>query len=357
MRLIDDILSEIKGVEVEADRFGNRIARYRRNGGEASPITFVAHMDHPGFLFEEPAVNGGRLLHGRFEGRVRDEFFPGSSLQIYAEGGADPVRATITEASGNRPETDDRAITVELAGEVSVPAIGVWDIPAPSLDDDILSAVACDDLAGCAAMITALERLVAGEEPVDVTLVFTRAEEAGFCGLLALLAEEEPPSLLNLESDFISIEISGETPSVQLGGGAIIRVGDQASTFAPHVVNRCHHATIDASVPARRALMDRGTCEATPMIRAGLAAGGLCIPVRNYHNMNMESGRIDSEKISLGDLNALVDLIVATSCYRTSGNQRTVAHGKTLDFDMFLRKGRAGLVNPTSPGPPIKLGN
>ncbi|MCC5877204.1 MAG: M20/M25/M40 family metallo-hydrolase [Candidatus Sumerlaeia bacterium] len=356
MRLVDEILSGIKGVEVETDRFGNRIARLRRDHEEASPVTFVAHLDHPGFLFEDPTPNRGGLLHGRFEGRVRDEYFPGSSICIYTHESLEAEKAVILEASGNRPDTDDRAITVEVAGPIEVPAIGVWDVPPAKLENGILSGLACDDLAGCAAMLTALKRLSMGFEPVDITLIFTRAEEAGFCGLLALLAEEEAPSLINFDGDFISVEISGETPSVQLGGGAIVRVGDQASTFHPHVVNRCHLAALDGAINASRALMDRGTCEATPMIRAGLSVGGVCIPVRNYHNMNQETGRIDSEKVSLADLEALVDLIHAISLYR-SDPQKSVAHGKSLDFELFLRKGRTGLTDPTKQEPPIRMGN
>lgn len=356
LQVLDGILAGIPGIEVESDRFGNRIARLRRQSDEASPVTFVAHVDHPGFLFREDDCIGKNLVTGRFEGRVQDPFFPGSNILVYPDGSGEPIRGTIVEASGNRPETDDRAVTVELERPLPGPGIGVWEVPPPTLEDGVISACACDDLAGCAAMITAMQRLAESSGPVDMTVVFTRAEEAGFCGLLALLAEEELPSLMGLDGVFVSVEISSETSTVVLGDGAIIRIGDHASTFDPRVVNRCLDAARDHSIRARRALMDRGTCEATPMIRAGLVAGGLCIPVRHYHNMNMETGRIAAEQISLGDLESLVDLISAVTLHHNE-DIKSVAHGKILDFEFFLEKGRQGLLDDTSEQSPAKLVN
>lgn len=343
LRVLDRVLAEIGDLEAEVDRFGNRIVRLRRGDDAPAPVVFVAHVDHPGFLFTEIPAGGSTRLEGVFEGRVRDEFFPGSPLLLFPSDESPPIRATIAEASDTREKTDNRAVTVEAERAVPLPSIGVWDVGPPRVEDGILSALACDDLAGCAAMLAALEVLAASAEPIDVTMVFTRAEEAGFCGLLALLSELEEQPLIDPQAAFLSVEISGETSDVKMGDGAIIRVGDLASTFDSAVVHRCSQAAIAHSIAARRALMDRGTCEATPMIRAGLAAGGICAPVRHYHNMDSATGKIVPEEVALADLEALVALVAAVSRER-EGVLRSAPGAKKLNYELFLEKARTKLT-------------
>jgi putative aminopeptidase FrvX len=92
-------------------------------------------------------------------------------------------------------------------------------------------------------------------------------------------------------------------------------------------------------IRARRMLMDGGTCEATVFARAGLRAGGLCIPLRNYHNMDRKAGRIAMEAICIADAEALVTLIEQFTIHHHNPGSLE----QDLDFDLFLRKGLAQL--------------
>ena len=79
--------------------------------------------------------------------------------------------------------------------------------------------------------------------------------------------------------------------------------------------------------------------------RAGYRSGGVCIPLRNYHNMDLQNQCIAPETISLTDaenLQALIfDLARKTSM---DGADEPVISSK--EFEMFLEKGMQGLQQP-----------
>jgi endoglucanase len=194
-----------------------------------------------------------------------------------------------------------------------------------------------------------LHRLAASGEDVDVAVILTRAEEAGFCGLLCLLDEPRLPALVPGDTIFVSVEISREMPSVRLGEGAVIRAGDRSSTFDGRVTDTLAGLAAANGIVARRALMDGGTCEATAFARAGLRTGGVCAPVRGYHNQDPESHHVVAEQVALADLIALEALCrgLAVACNR--GEQAPV--GASIPFDRFLAKGRRELLSLPSESP------
>jgi hypothetical protein len=57
--------------------------------------------------------------------------------------------------------------------------------------------------------------------------------------------------------------------------------------------------------------MDGGTCEATPYQLAGHIAGGVAIPLHNYHNQGKT--RIGAEAVAIRDVEAAVDLLTELS--------------------------------------------
>jgi hypothetical protein len=57
--------------------------------------------------------------------------------------------------------------------------------------------------------------------------------------------------------------------------------------------------------------MDGGICEASVYLSFGYAAGGLCLPLRNYHNVDWERMQLRAECIDLGDYAALIRLLLA----------------------------------------------
>lgn len=377
---LDGMLADIPGLEREEDRFGNRIVRLRRGrpAGARAAVgtmvpTFVAHVDHPGFLFPEqgaadredaPSLEYGEfgpragllrdgeafLYDALFEGRVEDGFFVDAPVRLYRSADDPGVAGRVAGCSALRPHTDDRVAVIATRDPAEGARLAMWDVApfAYMAGDGLIRARACDDLAGVAALVEALARL--GDESdadvkaaggIDLCVVFTRAEEAGFCGALALMNEPELPSLVPDDTIFVSVEISSERPGVEVGGGAVVRVGDRASTFDGAFADALWSVARARGARARRALMDGGTCEATAFARAGRRCGGVCAPVRHYHNMDRTTGRIGPEAVSLGDVEALVDLIAGIA-----RGPAAAPPAVTLDFEMFLRKGRELLAAP-----------
>jgi endoglucanase len=222
---------------------------------------------------------------------------------------------------------DNRKIVIETEEPIADPILGMWDLPSYEVRDGHLRGRVCDDLAGVAAIMATLEELATLDrtELPTVTAVFTRAEEAGFCGALCLVDSEESAALLPPTSLIVSVEISGATPGAKLGGGAIVRVGDKASFFDQDLLEMMWRATAAARetghLNVRRALMDLGTCEATAFAAKGYRAAGVCVPVGNYHNMDFDLGEIGPEHVSVHDLEMLQRLLVtvARECGRAEG--------------------------------------
>ena len=222
--------------------------------------------------------------------------------------GADPQTPTGAES--------DRLVTLRLQPNEAVapPAPVVFDLPDFALEGETVRMRALDDLAGCAAILAALERLVADEAQAEVYGLFTRAEEVGLLGA-RLLAEA---GTLPHETLVVSVEASAVIPGVAQGEGPVIRTGDASYTFdsdAEQVlaVAREKLSERDPGFKCQRALMSGGTCEATAFAVFGYSATGVAFPLGNYHNATTRisdpEGGVDAEYIRLRDYLGGIDLI------------------------------------------------
>ena len=256
-----ELLKPLSGVTTEIDAVGNLIAEYR--GTDRQPeFALVAHMDHPGW----------RLRPQReFLGSVPDELLDKAGIQSFGD-------------------------------------FGMWDLPAFQVRDDRIYSRACDDLIGCVAMVATLRELSSANIKTSLLAVFTRAEEVGLVGAVRLARS----GLLPAGIIPISLETSSELPPAKMGEGVIIRVGDKSSVFDPGVTARLVRLAQGQSIRYQRCLMPGGTCEATAFNLFGYPAGALCIALGNYHNCTSD-GRIDSEYVSLTDLEGLIAFCVALS--------------------------------------------
>ncbi len=55
--------------------------------------------------------------------------------------------------------------------------------------------------------------------------------------------------------------------------------------------------------------MDGGTCEATPYLLNGWVAGGIAVPLHNYHNQG--KAKIGAEAVHIRDVEGVVGFLVA----------------------------------------------
>jgi endoglucanase len=282
------------GGSARTDPHGNLIvAPPGRRRGPA--IWLVAHMDHPGL--EVTGRGEGRLLGGIGAAYLRR----GVRLRLYRDGEAVPAHLL---------RFSPRTRRIRFGGTPESRRLRRGDFGVFELEDFHLArarvhARQLDDLAGCAVSLAAVERACA-HGTSNVRALLTRAEEVGFVGTLAAIADGRIPR----SAWIINAEASRAIPGVEIGGGPVIRVGDRASTFDRRAEDLLVEARtrLPADRPVQRALMTGGTCEATAWTVYGYRATGIAIPLGNYHNQGPRN-RLAAETVAVRDLATAVDLV------------------------------------------------
>jgi putative aminopeptidase FrvX len=306
-------------LSVAYDEAGN-VSVWRKSHETATPLIIEAHMDHPAFVCIETPLE--KSLVAEFRGGVQDAFFTGTKVMLWhgdspgvtgTVGGV--VKATPRESFGTTSWDKCWEITFEEPVKASPGDVITWKLPDAYVEEGLLRAPACDDLAGLAAAVSAYDRLMElagqGASVGDVRLFFSRAEEVAFIGVIAACRLGTLPKGARI----LALENSKSFPESPIGGGPIVRVGDLTSTFDPDLTYRIGRVALalgseDPGFKHQRKLMVGGTCEASAFQAYGHIAACVCLALGNYHNMNDATGKIDSEVISMSDYDGLVKLLV-----------------------------------------------
>lgn len=304
-RHIVDFCAE-RNIATKQDDVGNVIATCGSQYGN-NVFAFGAHMDHPGFIAAADSRAG--KLDAVFYGGVEEKYFRGTAVRFFTEAG--PVKGVILRT---RKDKNQRGLHVQASvqGTVKKGDAGMWNLPAFRLRGDRLYSRACDDLVGCVSILALLDELHRRGIRKKVMAVFTSAEEAGLQGAKHLCIQKKIAKNIRL----VAIETSSVLPNVKMGDGVVIRVGDRSSIFTPALTAfllDCakREQSADKTFRYQRKLMDAGTCESTVYDRFGYVNAAVCIPLGNYHNRNVRTGRIAAEYVSLSDLQNMVRLFVA----------------------------------------------
>ena len=315
------VLATLDGVDYGRDEFGNIIARYTAPSIAAlpeserePPIAFVAHMDHPGYEIVRPsdtpdAESVGKSYIAQALGGVPAASITKTTPAFVLMPDGDRIPAEIQPLDSDSSEDSGErlvAVRVQSDAELALPAPVVFDLPDFGIDGDTILMRAADDLAGCGAILSALERLVTSGADADFYAVFTRAEEGGLFGA-RLMAEA---GTLPENTLVVSVESSPLIPGVEQGEGPVIRTGDRVYTFdadAEQVFSAALHSirAQDGEFKAQRQLMSGGGCEATAFAVFGYTVTGMAFPLGNWHNATTTipdpDGGVDSEFISVSD--------------------------------------------------------
>jgi endoglucanase len=345
------------------DRFGNLwLGAKTLAEARGSKLTFVAHMDHPGFLVDRFEIKSGRghasvRVHAHWQGggpknkkrmlqhpvKVFSHFhglliFDGRIVEC-VEGPRSLTKAVIEL---DVPHMDD------LFSPSAIKKLGPWgaclwyDCGGLSFEGDRVRTKAADDLVGVCTLIAALEK---SKCPKGVTALITRAEESGFHGTMAVL---ENRFLKPERTTMVSLETSAQLPGAMSRGGPVVRLGDRSTVFNPAAVrwvqDTASHlsgglppgglpATQTLSMTAmkkarkggksaaraakghipfayQRRVMDGGSCEASAFNAYGFTVAGVSVPLIGYHNVGPDSAPVP-EEVSLHDVARTVDLMVA----------------------------------------------
>ena len=308
---IHEFCRKLQFVSVSEDRHGNLLVRYRNGPSKSRPVCFAAHMDHPGFIAQE--MVGKNRVRAAFRGGVRAEFFTTAKVIFHAAEGpvtakvSDITQAKVVRRGGLTWRVPEEAV-LRVARPVAPRTIGMWDLPDPIERDGNVYARDCDDIAGCAGMLTLLERLSRKRAATETYCLFTRAEEVGFIGAIGAARS----GTISKKWPMVAIETSSELPHARIGDGPILRVGDRLSVFDPTTTAFCERvakalAARRKAFKYQRKLMDGGACESTAYYAYGYAATGVCLALGNYHNMDQRRRRIGPEYVSLNDWKLMVD--------------------------------------------------
>ena len=305
-----------RGLSLVEDAYGNLVVRYpARARPTAPPLVMVAHLDHPGFVVSDVS---GAEVELEFRGGVAlPHARPGTKLEFFARGGRLTGRGVLQRAlgtEGSGPARLQGGIARVTRGVAPAGGFAMWALTPFAVRRGTIVGRALDDLLGVAAALATLDE-VARERPrhAHVWALLTRAEEVGFHGTLAAIRARSVPKRARV----LSLETSRALGHAPMGGGVIVRVGDARSLFDPPLMEALHRearslAAEDAGFRFQRRLMDGGSCEATAFCAAGYRAGGVCVPLGNYHNMaGLDGGRkgIAAEEVRVADFDAEVDLL------------------------------------------------
>ena len=300
--------AEQRGLQYAEDVYGNAWVRYER-GRARRPLVLGAHMDHPGF-----AVTGvrGRRLDLEFRGGLSAEYGKGELVRLYRAHGLEELGAArITSVRAERGRIAGAMGQLERGSTAEAGDLALWDVPVFQLRGQVVHARACDDLAGCAAVLATLDRTASARMPGTLVGLFTRAEEVGLRGASAAARQR----LLPEGALVVAVETSSMAGGrAEQGAGPIIRVGDATHVFSPRMTQWMtalaqEITELDSTFRYQRKLMDGGVTEATSYDLYGYETGAACIALGNYHNAGA-GGRVAAETVHLGDLEGLVRLFV-----------------------------------------------
>ena len=292
-------------LKVTPDTGGNLLITQK--GRRTRPaVVAVAHMDHPAFVVTSV---DGRDASYEFRGGVRPEYFARARVEFVTTQIA--VKGSVVT---HDPGTATGLIRATGTGVVRPGDVARWSFPKRRPRAGQFSAPACDDLAGCAAALAALDRARDRPGLRHFGVLLTRAEEIGFVGAIHAAKAGTIPK----DTRLLSIEASRASLQAPVGAGPVIRVGDASTVFDQEMTNQISWAAAARGLLHQRQLMAGGSCEATAFGVYGYRAAGLCLPLSNYHNMG-NLGEVEAgtgraaampETIALGDFHALVDLLL-----------------------------------------------
>ena len=296
-----------RGLDAREDRCGNIFIRYSRGRRSVRPLVIAAHMDHPGFGAVRMLDRATLLAYWR--GGVPPQLFEGAKVRFWSEGRQ--VRGRVVSAGKAAKPGFPMQTLVRVDAPVAPGSAGMWDFPQPRLRGTLLTARGHDDVIGVAAIAVMLDEACRKRMDGDFHALFTRCEEGGFWGAIGASKAKSLPR----KAVIVALEASREMPNARPGDGVVVRVGDRTSIFSPWVSAALTQAAAKLAAAGKgfrfvRRLMDGGTCESTVYGAYGYDAGGLCLPLRNYHNVNWDKMKLAAEQVDTRDFESLVALLM-----------------------------------------------
>jgi len=161
-----------RGIQTTVDKIGNILAVYGAKYSN-TPLTFVAHQDHPGFIIEKDSIRNKTTA--LFYGGVEKSYFQkGAKIRVFTSTGSVPGRITKVQFDDKNKQ---KRVWLALNGPAQKGDSAMWDLPACQIRDGLLCSRACDDLIGCAAVLCLFDQLHRRKIRRKVSGLFTVAKK------------------------------------------------------------------------------------------------------------------------------------------------------------------------------------
>jgi endoglucanase len=302
------VRAEVKTLadEIKVDALGNLIARKlpTRGSKDTKKIMIAAHMDEIGLMvshvdekgFVRFSPIGGVFRRYVVGGRVR---FLNGTQGVLGYDRLDNVNEL--------PTLDKVYIDVGATGRNDCPVkigdVAAFDRPYTEFGNRLV-AKSMDDRVGVLIAIETL-RALPKAMPYDVYFVFTTQEEVGTRGAGTSAYGVDPDVGIALD-----VTPSGDTPNslkmeMALGKGPCVKIQDVGSISDPRIVQWMIRAAEKNKIPYQREVLLLGGTDARAiqLVRAGVPAGCISVPVRYVHS--------PSEMVDYSDVQNAVKLLTA----------------------------------------------
>lgn len=301
------VRAEVKPLadEIKVDALGNLIARKRPSKftKDTKKIMIAAHMDEIGLMVSHIDENG--FVRFSSIGGVFGRYVLGGRV-CFLNGVTGVIGYDRLEKVHEAPALDKVYIDVGATSKKDCP-VKVGDVAAFDRSfvelGNRLVAKSMDDRVGVLVAIETLRSLKS--TPHDVYFVFTTQEEVGVRGATT--------SAFGIDPDLgIAIDVTpaADTPNalkmeMKLGKGPCVKIQDPGMIADPRIVQWMIRTAEKNKLPYQREVLLVGSTDARAMqlVRSGVPAGCLSIPVRYVHS--------PSEMVDYNDVQNSVKLLMA----------------------------------------------
>lgn len=314
LRHVKSQLEKLK-MPYATDKWGNIYAGVSKVSKLKSTnrLALVAHTDHPGFHLiktlkkTNTSETWQAKWFGGFPPKPKD-----SKVAIYHP--KHPGLVSVGKIISTKIPPKDRLFEIKVDSKamkfsLKKSCFGAFNFPGFQLKGTRINTRCADDLAGVSIILGTISKL-SKKERKNFLGIFTRSEEVGFVGAMALLEGR----ILGPKNSVISLEASKQLPQARIGKGPVIRLGDRSTLFSSGVTKRLDMAANKLALASKsfctqRRILPGGSCEATAFNLYKIPAGGLALPLGNYHNQKSD-GTPGPEIIDIRDYQRAVHLCV-----------------------------------------------
>jgi putative aminopeptidase FrvX len=302
--------------KTEVDPLGNLTLTVGEGGKR---VIVVAHMDEIGLVVSHIEDNG--YLRFKKVGGIDDRVLVGRAVDIYPDGGPEPVPGVIglkpPHLMKNRDKemsqvvkVDDMLIDLGTRSRGETEALGITKLSPillrkhfSVLANDTIATRGLDDRLGCAALIEMLEQLDTKDLDHRITFAWSVQEELGLRGAYALGNRLRPDYAVAVDSCNTgdSPQVDFHLSAVRVGDGPVLRMFDRMAFASRTLMKRISETAAARDIPLQVAVTG-GTTDGAALQTFGTAMIPLSVPIRYVHS--------PMEIMSLEDFDNLVRLLV-----------------------------------------------